>query len=101
MDQDHHRAMAGSQVVQAHALDRRVARVDDHGVGCGRVRRHCESRGKQDQTAKHKSAKGRVVAQFEKSPKGCHSEARDCRARNLLFRCWRQADSSPIKLASE
>jgi hypothetical protein len=42
-----------------------------------------------------------VVVQFEKSQKDCHSEARDGRARNLLFRCWRQADSSPMKLASE
>jgi hypothetical protein len=42
-----------------------------------------------------------VVVQFEKFPKDCHSEARDCRARNLLFRCRRQANSSPIKLASE
>jgi hypothetical protein len=42
-----------------------------------------------------------VVVQFERSSKDCHSEARDRRAGNLLFRCWRQADSSPIKLASE
>ena len=39
-----------------------------------------------------------VVAQFENI---YHSEARPCRARNLLFRWWREADSSPIKLASE
>ena len=30
-----------------------------------------------------------------------HSEARSFRARNPLFRCRRQADSSPIRLASE
>jgi hypothetical protein len=43
-----------------------------------------------------------VVVQFENSPvKDCHSEARWCRARNLLFFCWQQAGSPPINLASE
>jgi hypothetical protein len=44
---------------------------------------------------------GAVVVQFEKFPKDSHSGARHCGARNLLFRRWQQADSSPIKLASE
>jgi len=41
----------------------------------------------------------RVVVQFEIPKSACHSEAGYYRARNLLFRCWQQADSSPIKLA--
>ena len=36
-----------------------------------------------------------------KIQKHCHSEARLYRARNLLFCCRQQADSSPINLASE
>jgi hypothetical protein len=42
-----------------------------------------------------------VVVFFEKSPRDCHSEARECGARTLLFRCSRQADSSPIRPASD
>ena len=39
------------------------------------------------------------MVQFEIPKSACHSEARYYRARNLLFRCWQQTDSSPIKLA--
>jgi hypothetical protein len=46
------------------------------------------------------NSRGLVVLLFE-NPKVCYSEARPCRARKLLFRCWQQADSPPIELASE
>jgi hypothetical protein len=41
------------------------------------------------------------MVQFENPQRGCHSEAQRYRARNLLFRRRQQADSSPMKLASE
>jgi NADPH-dependent glutamate synthase beta subunit-like oxidoreductase len=46
-------------------------------------------------------SKNSWVVQFEKTSLDCYSEARDRRARNLLFHCWQQADSSPINPASE
>ena len=39
------------------------------------------------------------MVHFEIPKSACHSEAQYYRARNLLFRCWQQADSSPIELA--
>jgi hypothetical protein len=50
-----------------------------------------------DQTTEKKF---RVMVQFEVL-KNCHSEARQYRARNLLFLCSPTADSSPINPASE
>jgi hypothetical protein len=42
-----------------------------------------------------------IAVSLKNPQKKCHSEARDCRARNLLLRSWQQADSSPIDLALE
>ena len=40
-----------------------------------------------------------LMVRFETFSKDCHSEARIWRARNLLFHCRQQADSSPTRLA--
>jgi hypothetical protein len=47
-----------------------------------------------------RGAFGFVVGNL-KIPKELSFEAGICRAKNLLLRCWLQADSSPIELASE